>query len=424
MGRSSRKRLRDNCSVRIVITGVTGFRNRGVEALVVPTVRTLCGVFPGVEITVLTWSPDYDSTRFPHPQVRFVQDRLILGDNQARPWRLAARKIKAGLRHLCRPKTISPVPFQRPDLILATGGDVFSSEYGIASLRHHLWPLEWAAQADVPIVMLAQSITPFKEQIEAELWLGVAKRARLITIREPLSYAYVTKELGLPEHLIHLTADPAFLLEPEPIVGDRLRAQICNRDERPVVAVAMSQGICKWTGADYAEHSAAWVRVIQMMLREWNAHVLCVPHVQESYGDDRILATRVFRELGFDDRVHLAAGDFSAAEYKAMISRCDLVVAERMHAAIAGLSTGVCTVAIEYSVKARGIIQALVGNEFGEAGCIMSMPQFLDHSCASAKLRRVWSDRTAVVQHLRQVLPAAFSASSRNFQLIRGAFHP
>ena len=82
-------------------------------------------------------------------------------------------------------------------------------------------------------------------------------------------------------------------------------------DERDSLRAALAE-----THPIYAEHSAAWVRVIQMMLREWNAHVLCVPHVQESYGDDRILATRVFRELGFDDRVHLAAVIFQRQNTK------------------------------------------------------------------------------------------------------------
>ena len=84
-----------------------------------------------------------------------------------------------------------------------------------------------------------------------------------------------------------------------------------------------------------------------------------IPHVQETHpgNDDSILATELLREISPAAKRHtrLAAGDFSAAEYKAMIGRCE-VLAERMHAAIAGLSSRVSTVVVGYSVKARGIL--------------------------------------------------------------------
>ena len=60
--------------MKIVITGVTGFRNRGVEALVRPTVENLLLRYPDAEITIATWSPDYDAQRLVNDKVKFVLD--------------------------------------------------------------------------------------------------------------------------------------------------------------------------------------------------------------------------------------------------------------------------------------------------------------------------------------------------------------
>ena len=83
-------------------------------------------------------------------------------------------------------------------------------------------------------------------------------------------------------------------------------------------------------------------------------NVLLIPHVQEIYGDDRSLATSLHRSIAFPS-VAVASEDLSAAEYKRLISGCHMLVAERMHAAIAGLSSSVPTALVAYSLKARAL---------------------------------------------------------------------
>lgn len=49
--------------MNILITGVTGFRNRGVDALVTPLVQFLSDRIDGASITIATCSPEYDEKR-------------------------------------------------------------------------------------------------------------------------------------------------------------------------------------------------------------------------------------------------------------------------------------------------------------------------------------------------------------------------
>jgi colanic acid/amylovoran biosynthesis protein len=308
---------------------------------------------------------------------------------------------------------------QDASIVIASGGDVFSSDYG--SLKRHLKPLELALEAGVPVVFLAQSIGPFKTGEETQDWLRVARHAKLITIREQLSYDYVTKDLGLSTDLVKHTADPAFLLRPSPqaVIDDILGFYRITK-QRPLIALAVSRGISHFTARDYNRHLETWRQVTNMILDKLDAHVLLIPHVQDIrvQNDDRILATDLLRSLEFDPRVWLIGADHSAAEFKGLIATCDMVIAERMHAAIAGLSSGVCTVAVGYSVKAEGIMTDLLGAELTQNVLMIPIAQFLDIKTACMKICLAWNQRHEVTSHLIEILPRIKKEAASNFAMI------
>ncbi len=184
------------------------------------------------------------------------------------------------------------------------------------------------------------------------------------------------------------------------------------------MAIAPSQGISKYTGGAYNKQLKAWHQLIKVILDEFNAQVLIVPHVHDSRfeNDDRIIATNLLKILDFDPRVRLVGGEHSASEYKGLIAKCDMVIAERMHACIAGLSSGVCTVPIGYSVKAEGIMTDLLGSDAKEL--VISFEQFLDSNTSSIMLRTAWERRHEVASQLHQVLPQVKKDAENNFDLI------
>ena len=56
----------------IALLGVTGFRNRGVEALAVPVINHLLGQSSTASIRIFSWSADYDQSRIQAERVSFV----------------------------------------------------------------------------------------------------------------------------------------------------------------------------------------------------------------------------------------------------------------------------------------------------------------------------------------------------------------
>lgn len=406
--------------MKAVLTGVTSLRNHGVEALVATAIEQLRTRLREPSFVVLDRAPDYDASRLGAPDVTF------LFDETSRP--LYVSRIRSTLMGASRFVKSLAREFQEvrdhiagADLVCATGGDLFASEYGHRSLLSHLAPLQTAREFGRPYFFVAQSIGPFKSKADREAFVTVAKDAAGITVRERMSYDYVTGELGLPKSLVTHTADPAFLLsKPAPERLAKLRAYHGFDRRRPVIAVTPSQAICNWMNSDYDRHFRVWCSVVGMLLRELDAGVIFVPHVQETSpkNDDRVLATEIVRHFDFDPRLQIAGGDYSASEFKGIISQCDLVVSERMHSCIAGLSSAVCTVAIGYSVKAEGILSDLFDPAQVKGGLLMPIQDFLDEKIACDRVRRAWEMKATVEARLREKLPEVQRRAGLTFDLI------
>lgn len=395
--------------MKALITGITGLRNRGVEALLVTTIDQLSQRHPNLRFNVLTDTPDYDEEWLKQDNVKFF-------DTQKKRWK---QKLQSKGSKLYRPLAPEYSLFKEASIVIASGGDMFTSDYpGV--LRTQLQSIKLAIHTGTPVVFLGQSIS-FKHDEDVKAWLDVARRSSLITVREEISYKYVTKDLGLSQNLVKHTADSAFLLEPSPTATmSNLFQSYGIIPDKPVVAIAPSQGISKYGDSDYDRHLETWCQVVNLIINELDAQVLIVPHSQNinPKDDDRIIATKLFQKLDYNPRIHLAGADHSGAEFKGLIGACDLVIAERMHAAIAGLSSSVCTVVVGYSVKAEGILNDLLPQDLVQDSLLVSIQDFLDAEPTLAMIRQAWSQRNEVSSKLKQVLPSIKQDAAANFELV------
>jgi colanic acid/amylovoran biosynthesis protein len=387
---------------------------------------------PNAQITICSWSPEYDKKRIPSPQVTFVEDAYLkcglwsppphlLPTNGRRAFALKVKRRLLGPFGKISEVRDQPkgyqlfMPFEKPDLMIISGGDLLSSDYGTQSLKHFLEPVRWAKHNRVPCVLIGQSIGKFKCAEDLALWRKAAKDVDLITLREPLSLSYIRNELDDQSSRIIETADCAFLLHANPDVA------CCHppKTDRCTVAISISNSISSYTSSSSFDHLEAWVEIIRMMLEEWHVNVAIIPHVQESYSDDCIPATCVYRQLNYDSRVRVYAEDLTASEYKGIISGCEMVIAERMHAAIAGFSLGICTVPIGYSIKAKGITASMLySTGIDPDELAIPLGEFLDLSLSKQKLTNIWNNRNSFKQHIAKGLDRAKANAIRNFDLI------
>lgn len=407
--------------MRILLTGVTGLRNRGVEALVDTIIHQLEARIPQASFTVATADTDYDDWILgSRKNVQVISDAAKPVEGLATSnWRWKVQLAAAGAYKKVAPDYVRLMgAITGTDVVLVTGGDIFSSEYGTNSLLRHLEVMRIALDERKRVHIVAQSIGPFKKEEETRAFVGIAERCHLITVRENITYNYLTQDLGLPKNKVVRVADPAFLLTtPTSEERDKLARSLQPQGDGPIVAVAPSGGISKFLASNREQHEDAWVQQLQKLL-DLGLRVIVIPHVQNirMYNNDTALATGLVRRLGFDPRISVAAEDWSAGEYKAIISKCDMVIAERMHAAIAGLSSGVCTIAVQYSIKSAGIMNDMLGDD--NEGCLLPFEQFVDPEVGGRVIENVWNNRESISKRLQAALPRVKEASHKTFDLI------
>lgn len=411
--------------MKILISAITGFRNRGVEALVRTTIEQISQRQPDATFGLMTETSDYDIARLGKTE----NIKLIDCSYQRRFKSNRFNRLRTKASNVYKPIGIDygivSSSLENASAVIASGGDMFSSDYGMSALQNNLRPLEIAIKANVPIIFAAQSIGPFTEDAHAEKWLTVARRTKLITVREEMSYKYLTQKLRLPSHLVKHVADPAFLLAPTNNGKDMLKNYGLDLS-KPVIALAVSQGISRYaSGCNYDQHLSTLKDLTLMLVNELQAQVLLVPHVQEvrTNNDDRVIASKLLRALNFNSNVKIAGLDHSASEFKALIGACDMVIAERMHAAIAGLSSGVCTVVVGYSVKGIGIMTDLLGTDMAKNNFVIPLDEFVKPESACEFIQKSWQNRQQSVNQLNTSLPKTKERAKESFDLIASIIH-
>ncbi|MEU0924596.1 polysaccharide pyruvyl transferase family protein [Streptomyces malaysiensis] len=394
----------------ILITGITSCESRGVEALarsIIEQLNTEDGDGSN-NITVLTQTPALDTEALTPAGARCVADPFVV----SRSWKqMRPQETPAELTARCDQL------LTETDLVIATGGDLHTSDYGVST--PYLRALIAAQQRDIPTIMIGQSVGPFTDPTEAEAWLTVADQCRLLTVRESVSHGYLVDKLGLPEHRVRLSSDPAFLLPTAP--GERISAVLRPlglTPEDPYICLAPSQGITRFSALEEAQHTAAVTRLASDLVHTWNMPVVLVPHCHDSrpHNDDRILAARI-AEAANTPQVKVVPGALTASDYKGVLSHAELVISERLHAAIGALSNGVPAIAIGHSHKFNGVLAETYGDTIDIDDIHVDIRAFAQGGTAIDRLVHN-TDATVLRTSLRQRLPLITNRARSDFAQI------
>lgn len=228
------------------------------------------------------------------------------------------------------------------DLALAIGGD----NYCYKGFLEQYSVLNYMLQShSIPSALWGCSIDP--ERIN-ETMLRDLRHYKFITARESLTYEALLSH-GLQN--VHLVPYTAFMLDkidwklPEGFqegntVGINVSPMIIGHEQNPGIVMKNYETL------------------IQYILTKTDMSVALIPHVVWESNDDRKPLKQLYDKFSDSKRV-VMIDDADCRVLKGYISRCRFMVAARTHASIAAYSTGVPTLVIGYSVKARGIARDL-----------------------------------------------------------------
>ena len=292
-----------------LIYGHGGAYNHGGEAITRCTVEYLRKITPECFITL--------STHFPEQDLEFdisvdeIVSRNLNGKTNEEVYRATLEKVT--------PNTTA----------IQVGGD----NYCYANWQRYAQIHEATKRCGGKSILWGCSID--EEQITEEM-LSVLSGHDLILARENITYRILRKN-GLNNVL--QVSDIAFSMQPQFVGGV----------PENYVVVNLSPLVCRKNPLVYK----AAKRVIEFVVNETEYKVVLLPHVvMPADNDYEVLSTLVSEA---SKRIVLISDKLSAKQYKYIVSRATFCMAARTHVTIAAYSSGVPTLAIGYSTKARGI---------------------------------------------------------------------
>jgi len=364
----------------ILGAGIT--KNMGVCALASGSITSIWNSFPNATINLFDYYPfkaTYDviypdgSARVPLVNIRFskkiwVQNHIIRLIFTALFLRLIpSRKLKA--------RILRGNPFLRcvydADVIGSiAGGDSFSDIYGLRRLIYVSLPQLLVLTASKPLVLLPQTIGPFRTVLGKCIARHILKKAARIYSRENEGIKTTEELLGKRAANARFAYDMGFALEPS-IREDRVPEWLPPvRSNTPLIGLNISGllYIGGYRGNNMFGLKSNYSELIQSLIaslvESHDAHIMLVPHVFGNAGkgeSDLTACNAVLRDAGHGirSRLHVIDDRYDQHELKALIGYCDFFIGSRMHACIAALSQCVPAVGLAYSPKFYGVFESI-----------------------------------------------------------------
>ena len=232
---------------------------------------------------------------------------------------------------------------KKTELALSVGGDnyCYSNQLFYACLnrmyrKQGIKTVLWGCSIEPEVVQ--------NKQIALDL-----KSYDLIVAREQITYQAL-QQIGAK---VVLAPDPAFYMQPEK----------CEVDSRFLDGNAIGINISPMIIDNEKNHGITYENyknLLAYILENTDMTIALIPHVVWKHNDDRKVLKKLYDEFQHNQRIVMVE-DHNAAELKYIISKCRFFVGARTHATIAAYSSCVPTLAIGYSVKAKGIATDIFG---------------------------------------------------------------
>jgi polysaccharide pyruvyl transferase CsaB len=305
----------------IGISGSYGGMNLGDEAILEGILSELRASVPA-EVTVFSMNPSDTLER--HQVERAVSARS-----------LTRKEVTPFIREL--------------DLLILGGGGILYDHDAQAYVRD----VNIAHDLGVPVLVYAVSAGPLETQ-SARYAVRDALNAptTVVTVRDRLGYRLLD-DIGVTQE-IHLTADPAFLIEPETLPLERLAAEGLEFD-RHLVGFSVREPGPAAPDIDPDEYYALLANAADFVVERYEANAVFVAmektDVQHSHG--------VVAHMKNAERAEILRRKYSPRQILDLMGRLDFAVGMRLHFLIFAALRTVPFTSLPYASKVAGLLEDL-----------------------------------------------------------------
>lgn len=251
-----------------------------------------------------------------------------------------------------------------------SGGDSFTDLYGAHRFAAMVKTKRLALDNGVPLVLLPQTLGPFRSPAALAIAIDILKQARAVWVRDKQSYAFLRTHLGadFDPNIHHLGVDMAVALPmAQPQLPEDLAAMIDPARGYPLAGLNVSGLLMNDPKAARAQfcladnHAAQLDAIATTILQsDPQMRLLLVPHVNRDIGhpESDLHACHTLRGLlpaPLAQRVTVLDPVLNAMQLKWVLSNLDWFAGARMHATIGAFSSGTPTLGLGYSDKTAGV---------------------------------------------------------------------
>lgn len=368
---------------KVVLYAHGGSGNHGCEAIVRATKKLL----DEQELVLISSQPDEDRRYGIDKLCTVIQDRDLHLNRLSIDFytAYAALKLKKDfipLEKLYYKRAFSHI--QPGDIAMSIGGD----NYCYADVYKYTMFHEMAKHRGAKTVLWGCSVEPDVVQ-KPEIAKDLANYD-LITARETISYEALKQ---VNPHTV-LVSDPAFCLDTVslPLPDGFIEGNTVGINISPMIT--KNESVPGITMENYRE-------LIRYILDHTDMSIALIPHVVWQDNDDRIPLCALYDDFAESGRVVMIE-DHTCEELKGYIARCRFFVGARTHATIAAYSSGIPTLVVGYSVKAKGIAKDLFEQDDKYVLPVQRLSDSSDLIHAFAWMQRHEGD---INKHLKSILP-------------------
>ena len=232
------------------------------------------------------------------------------------------------------------------DIGLSTGGDVFCYDQKLADKIGYL-TTEMKKNGKA-VCLMACSVD---EKNLTKKTLEILRKFDYIFPRESLTEKNL-KKFGIDN--VRTYPDPAFALPKEPV------AKYSFMDGRDYIGINYSSYTNH--GRESGEKYSSIIRFIRDILANTGMNIILIPHVFWNEENDLALLRKIKGDFKNEDRVIIVEDKYNSSQLKYIISKCRFFIGSRTHSVIGAYSSGVPTLALGYSIKAKGIAEDIFGD--------------------------------------------------------------
>jgi polysaccharide pyruvyl transferase CsaB len=346
---------------RVGISGSYGGLNLGDEAILQSIVSQLRAELP-VEITV--FSRNAEDTKRRHNVERALPVR-----------KLSRAEVVPELEQL--------------DLFILGGGGILYD----GDAKTYLREVQIAQELRIPVMVYAIGAGPLQEPVAQAAVRECLNKAEIVTVRERGAHK-VLEEAGI-HHEVHVTADPALLMEGEPLPEGALMQEGLEGKANLIGMSVREPGVAA-PDIDQNMYHALLANAADFMVDRFDADIVFVP--MEPASLDTQHSHAVIAQMLHAQRASVLKGKYTSGQLVSLMRHFSFALGMRLHFLIFAALQGVPFVALPYATKVTGFLEDLE---------ITTPPlKLVNAGRLIAYVDECWDDRRDMQRRIARALPA------------------